>query len=343
MGKCLFNDGSCVEDYGPPYFIAEVNSSHNGNLDIARQMIDAAVIAGCSCVKFQSWSPASLYSKTYYKENPIAKRFVDKFSLSKEQLREMSDYCRLNGISFSSTPYSEEEVDFLVEECKVPFIKIASMELNNLAFLKYIGEKHVPLVLSTGMGEMEEIVKAIEELERIGNRDIVILHCVSIYPASTDIINLNNILGLRERFPDYPIGFSDHTLGDGAAVAATALGAAVIEKHMTLDAKKIGMDNQMAMESDDLSLLVSKCKEINRAMGSKERRLSVEEYEQRKNMRRSVVAARNLERGTVLQRGDLYTKRPGTGIPPDKVDILVGREINRDIEADTLILEEDIK
>ncbi len=342
MGKCLFNDGGFVEDYGSPYFIAEVNSSHNGNLEIARKMIDAAAIAGCSCVKFQSWSSASLYSKTYYKENPIAKRFVDKFSLSKEQLKEMSDYCRLKGISFSSTPYSEEEVDFLVEECNVPFIKIASMELNNLTFLKYIGEKHIPLVLSTGMGEMEEIEKAIEEIERTGNRDIVILHCVSIYPAAPGIVNLNNILGLRERFPDYPIGFSDHTLGDGAAVAAIALGAAVIEKHMTLDAKKIGMDNQMAMESNDLSILVSKCKEINRALGSKERRMSAEEYEQRKNMRRSVVAVRDLEKGTVLQRKDLYAKRPGTGIPPDKADMLVGHKINKDIEADTLILEEDI-
>ena len=311
MAECVLKDGAIVKDYGTPYFVAEVNSSHSGNMDAAKQMIDAAVAAGCSCVKFQSWSASSLYSRSYYQKNPMAKRFVDKFSLTPEQLKILAQYCRSCGIAFSSTPYSEDEVDFLAEECEAPFIKIASMELNNLPYLRYIGKKKLPVVLSTGMGEMEEIEKAVNALESVGNKEIVL--------------------------------FSDHTLGDAAAVAATALGAALIEKHLTLDAKKIGMDNQMAMEPEALTHLVIKCKEVHQALGSKERVVSEAEYKQRENMRRSVVSARDLSAGSILQAEDLYVKRPGTGVPPDRLESLLGKKLNKDIEADMLILETDVE
>lgn len=343
MGECLFANNIAIRDYGSPYVIAEVNSSHSGSVDVAKQMIDAAVDAGCDCVKFQSWSAVTLYSKSYYKENPIAKRFVDKFSLSSVQLKELSDYCILKGIGFSSTPYSREEVDFLVDECRVPFVKIASMELNNYDFLEYIGKKTIPVVLSTGMGEMQEIKNAIKILESTGNRNIVILHCVSIYPVEANCINLNNIMGLREEFPNYPIGFSDHTLGNEAAIAATALGAAVLEKHLTLDSHKIGMDNQMAMEPEALKNMIDKCRKVNQALGVKDRIVSADEYEQRKNMRRSAVAVRNLSAGTLLSKEDLDVKRPGTGVPPDKMNLLIGHRLKRDIEADTLVLADDVE
>ena len=227
------------------------------------------------------------------------------------------------GIGFSSTPYSEEEVDFLVD-IKSPFIKIASMELNNPDFLTYIASKGVPIVLSTGMGEIQEIKKAIQTIEKAGNRNIILLHCVSIYPAEEVTINLNNIIGLRDEFPDYPIGFSDHTLGDTIAIGATALGAAVIEKHLTLDKKKIGMDNQVAMEPEDLKSLVNKCRTLQIALGSNVRTVLPEEYKQRENMRRSVVSTRNIMAGEVISRSDLYAKRPGTGISPESINDLVG-------------------
>lgn len=341
MGIVL-NNGTEIADYGRPYFVAEVNSSHNGNIETAKRMVDAAVDAGCDCVKFQSWSVRSLYSRTYYRKNPIAERFVRKLSLTPEQLKEMAEYCAGKGIGFSSTPYSREETDFLVDECRVPFIKISSMEVNNPQFLKYIGEKQVPVILSTGMAEMEEIENATRVLESTGNRNIVLLHCVSIYPAKTESINLNNILGLRERFPNYPVGFSDHTLGGAAAIAATALGAAIIEKHITLDAKKIGMDNQMAMEPEALANMVRACRNIQLALGSKERSVSPEEYEQRTNMRRSIVTTRDLAKGEVLCREDLDVKRPGTGLPPDRLADLIGCTVIRNIEADTVINECDI-
>lgn len=342
MAICKLRDGTVVGDYKRPYIIAEVNSSHNGNVEIAKKMIDAAKESGCDCVKFQSWSAASLYSKTYYRENPIAKRFVDKFSMNPEQLREMADYCKQVGIGFSSTPYSEEEVDFLVE-IRTPFIKIASMELNNPEFLSYIASKGVPIVLSTGMGEMQEIKKAVKIIEDAGNPNLILLHCVSIYPAEETTINLNNIIGLRNEFSKYPIGFSDHTMGDTVAIGATALGAAVIEKHITLDKKKIGMDNQMAMEPSDLKYLIEKCQMIQIALGNKERSILPEEYVQRANMRRSIVSTRDMVVGEIITRRDLYAKRPGTGISPEKIEDLVGKVVQNNIEADTIIKESDFK
>ncbi len=342
MGTCLLKDGTLIGDYHRPYVIAEVNSSHNGDIKIAKMMIDAAKEAECDCVKFQSWSSETLYSKTYYKSNPIAKRFVDKFSLSEDDLREVAKYCNSIGIGFSSTPYSESEVDFLVD-INAPFIKIASMELNNPKFLRYIARKSVPIVLSTGMGETSEITRAVDTILESGNNQLILLHCISIYPAEESTINLNNIVGLRERFPQCPIGFSDHTLGDAIGVGATALGAAALEKHLTLDKKKIGMDNQMAMEPEALKEYVKKCRMVNTALGSKDRTVLEEEYKQRENMRRSLVATRNISAGEIISERDLYAKRPGTGIAPDKINTLIGRTAINDIEADTVINILDIK
>lgn len=339
MAECRLNDGTLIGDYTSPYIVAEVNSSHNGNMETAMQMIDAAAEAGCNCVKFQSWSAESLYSDSYYKENPIAKRFVKKFSLGEEKLRELAEYCRKKDIGFSSTPYSKAEVDFLAE-VGAPFIKIASMELNNPSFLKYIAGKKMPLILSTGMGEMEEIRNAVEVIKEAGNKNLILLHCVSIYPAKEETICLNNILGLREEFPDCPIGFSDHTIGDEVAVGAVALGAAVIEKHLTLDKSKIGMDNQMAMEPPQLKELVRKCHLVQKSMGTKERVLIPEEYEQRKNMRRSIVSAHYIPKGAVLDREDFVFKRPGTGFSPQEIEQLIGRRTIMEIGADLLVKEE---
>lgn len=343
MGQCKLLNGKVLGDYEQPYIIAELNSSHNGDLDVARKMIAAAAKAGCDCVKFQSWSVDSLYSKSYYKGNPIAKRFVKKFSLKPEHLKELSGYCKEKGIDFSSTPYSEAEVDFLIDECHAPFVKIASMELNNIDFLKYIGMKEVPVILSTGMGDFDEILRAVDALQSVGNNDLALLHCVSLYPTRLETMNLKNISGLRKAFPGIPIGFSDHSADDAAAVAAVALGAAIIEKHFTLDSKKIGMDNGMAMEAEPFEIMVSKCRNVFKGLGSEMREVYPEEYKQREKMRRSVIVVRDLPAGHVLERSDLYAKRPGTGISPDKIDDLVGKRLICSVEADTLLSEDDFQ
>lgn len=341
MTTVKLGDGFEINGCGKPYFIAELNSSHNGSLERAKEMIDEAKKAGCNCVKFQSWTPDTLYSKSYYDENPIAKRMVAKFSMSEEKLDEAAEYCRGIGIGFSSTPYSEKEVDFLAS-LNPPFIKVASMEINNYPFLKYIAEKGLPVILSTGMADMEEIEKAVAAVESTGNRRLCLLHCVSVYPASAEMINLNNIIGLRERFPKYPVGYSDHTLGIEVPAAAVALGACIIEKHFTLDSSKMGWDNGMAMEPKQFAELVKACGNVKDSLGLKQRTVSEAELKQRLNMRRSIVAARDMSEGHVITASDLTAKRPGTGISPEMTEKLIGKTVRRDIREDTLICTEDI-
>jgi sialic acid synthase SpsE len=331
-----------IKDYGEPYFVAELNTSHFGNIQTAKNMIDQAKIAGCDCVKFQSWSESSLYTKDYYKENPIAKRFFKKFSLSAKELLELVAYCQNVGISFASTPYSKSEVDFLVENCDVPFIKIASMDLNNLPLLEFIGSASKPIVLSTGMGTIDEVKRAVEVLNNAGTYDICILHCVAVYPPKIEMLQLNNILGLRKSFSNYPIGYSDHSIGIEMACAAVALGASLIEKHFTLDKTKLGMDNQMATEPDEMKNLIKSCKNIYSALGSQDRKLSKIEYDQRVKMRRSIVSSRVIKMGDFITRKDLDLKRPGTGISPVEIESLIGRRVAKDIEIDEIIKMDDL-
>jgi N-acetylneuraminate synthase len=337
MSSIRLRNGRLVGDYLPPYFIAELNTSHFGDVGIARSMVDKAKECGCDCVKFQSWSEETLYCKTHYKENPIAKRIVKKFSFGPDQLCELAQYCAQVGIDFSSTPYSNEEAEFLAKKCDVPFIKIASMELNNTPYLSYIGSLGVPLVLSTGMGNMEEIIRAVRTIEEAGNKQIAILHCVSVYPVAPSAIRLHNILGLRSEFPIYPIGYSDHSIGIEIPVAATALGACLIEKHFTLDSSKIGMDNQMASEPNSMANMIDACKRVHTSLGGTERILPDAERNQIPKMRRSLVAKKSLKSGHVLQVDDLDAKRPGTGIEPCEIHKIIGKKITTNLEADEII------
>ena len=335
-------NSSIIGESIKPYFIAEMNTSHFGNMDIAKKMIEEAKKSGCDCVKFQSWSADSLYSKSFYDENPIAKRIFNKFALNNDEMLEVANYCKEIEIDFSSTPYSNREVDFLINDCNAAFIKIASMELNNYPYLDYIGKTGAPIILSTGMGELEEIKKAVKTIENTGNKNICILHCISIYPCETSTINLKNISGLIKEFPDYLIGYSDHSVGTEMASAAIALGACVIEKHFTLDSSKIGMDNQMASEPDEMTQMVQNCKNVQIALGSPNRTVLFDELEQRKNMRRSVIASKDLKAGSKISITDLDVKRPGTGIPPEKINDLVGKTLKNDVKGDTLIKKSDI-
>ena len=342
MSTISLTNGRQVGDFILPYFVAEINTSHFGKVETAIQMVDEAKKIGVDCVKFQSWSEESLYSKSYFRANPIAKRFIKKFSLNNEELLQIARHCQQIEIGFASTPYSITEVNFLADECHVPFIKVASMDLNNVPFLKYIAQKKLPVFLSTGMGTLDEISLAVSTIEEAGNNQIVILHCVSLYPTSSENIRLMNIIGLRKLFPMYPIGFSDHSTSLGIPAASVALGAAVIEKHFTLDRSAIGMDNQMAIESGELESMIQACQEVNAALGDEDRVLSDGEFAQRKLMRRSAVAGKKLESGHVLEMSDINFKRPGTGIAPDSMGSLLGRVLLRDIDYDDQIIETDV-
>jgi len=337
------NNGVEIKNYGKPYFIAELNTSHFGDLEIAKDMIASAKDAGVDCVKFQSWSADTLYSSTYYRQNPIAKRFVDKFSFSSEQLKMLADFAHSCGVGFASTPYSTSEVDFLINECNVPFIKIASMEINNYPYLEYVARTGSAIILSTGMADRDEIDRAVRCILDAGGENICVLHCVSIYPAEPSTINLNNIVTFRDEFDDISIGYSDHTIGIEVPIAAIALGSPVIEKHFTLDSKKIGMDNQMAMEPNDFKAMIKSCNLAWESLGAFERVVSKAELEQRINMRRSIVSKVHIPSGTVIQLDHLDFKRPGDGMSPAEIGRVVGKMAIEDIVQDEVIYPKMIK
>ena len=330
------NDKRYIGDSHRPYFVAELNTSHFGNIKLAKKMILSAKQSGCDCVKLQSWTSDTLYSKNFYKKNPISKKFFDKYSLNNHKLKELSIYSKKIGISFSSTPYSEDEVDFLVKECNPAFIKVASMDLNNHIFLKYIAKKKVPIILSTGMGTEKEIVRAVKVIKDNGQSKICILHCVSLYPLDHKIANLKNITMLRKKFKNIPIGYSDHSIGSLLPVASVSLGACLIEKHFTLDNQKIGMDNQMATEPGGMKKLTSDCLISFDALGSENRKLSRQEFDQRKKMRRSVFIKKMIKKNEIITMKKIILRRPGTGISPNKIKMILGKIARKDLKEGSL-------
>jgi N-acetylneuraminate synthase len=342
MSVVRLRNGREIGDYMKPYIVAELNTSHFGDLEIARDMIRQAKAAGCDCVKFQSWSAETLYCDSFYKGNSIAKRIVKKFALENAELQALAHYAAEIDIDFSSTPYAIQEARFLVEQCHVPFVKIASMELDNLPYLTELGKLGVPLVLSTGMGNIDEIIRAVQTIQATGNQQIIILHCTSVYPSAPKIIRLQNIAGLRAEFPQYPIGYSDHSIGLEIPAASVALGACLIEKHFTLDSKRVGMDNQMATEPADMHAMVRSCHNVHNAMGGNARLLCTEEKEQIPKMRRSMVSKLDLQAGTILAEHHIEFKRPGTGISPADHQLYLGRSVQVSVERGNVIQPQDL-
>ncbi len=342
MSTVRLRNGREVGDHLKPYIVAELNTSHFGDMEVARDMIRQAKLAGCDCVKFQSWSAETLYCDSYYQNNGIAKRIFQKFALDDEQLRALARHAEQLGIDFASTPYSIDEARFLVNTCNVPFVKIASMELDNLSYLTELGEMGVPLVLSTGMGEWAEIIRAVQCILATGNNQLILLHCTSLYPSPASAVRLKNILSLRSEFPRCPIGYSDHSIGLEIPAASVALGACMVEKHFTLDNKRIGMDNQMAAEPETMQAMVQACHAVHTAMGGTDRVLSAEEKEQIPKMRRSMVSKVDLPAGTVLGPEHIEFKRPGTGISPAQYRDYMGCVVRNGIAAGTVIAPEDL-
>lgn len=341
-----------VFNYSEPYIIAEIGSNHNGNMELARKLIYAAKEAGADCVKFQSWTKDTIFSKKKYEENFFLaddyrnrddynlEEIMDLFSISESQLSEMSVYSKEVGIDCTSTPFSKKEVDFLVEKLDVPFIKIASMDLNNYPFLEYIAQKGKPMVLSTGLSELYEIDKAVHTIESTGNKKLVILHCIAIYPTKDENVNLNNIDTLKQIYP-YPIGFSDHSLGFSIPLASVAKGVCLIEKHFTLDKDMFGWDHKVSATPEELKIIVKESKRICKALGLY--KIVCPEDKTRKNeFRRSIVTTRNLKAGNKIGLEDLTAKRPGTGIPPGDIVYVIGRTLKNDLGDDEIITWEDL-
>jgi N,N'-diacetyllegionaminate synthase len=329
----------------PPYIIAEVGSNHNGDMDLCRRLIDAAAAAGAQAVKFQSWTDTSLIAEEEYARNTeysdkkkhfgSLREMVTAYQLTADQHREAHAHCRARGIAFCSSVFSVEEAD-LLETLDVPFFKIASMDVVHLPLLKYVASKQRPVVISTGMATLAEIEQAVETVRAQGNEQIVLLHCISIYPPEYDTIHLRNMATMQEAF-DVPVGFSDHSLGTAIPLAAIAIGACVIEKHFTLDQEMAGWDHAISANPEQLRTIAVEGKNIFSALGEHRRVVSVAEMEKRKKFRRSLVARRKLDKDHMLTESDLDAKRPGTGIAPNEIGHVVGRRLTSDVAADQVL------
>ena len=222
------------------------------------------------------------------------------------------------------------------------FIKIASMDVNNYPFLEYIAKKKKPIVLSTGMANLEEITKAIETIKNTGNNQIILLHCISIYPLKAEDVHLNNLDLLREKF-NLPVGFSDHSQGVFIPVAAAAKGACIIEKHFTLDKETEGWDHSMSIIPKELKLIVEGCNDAYKSLGKKQRIITQQDLDKQKHFRRSLTVNKPLKTGHILTKEDIDFKRPGISFEPDKLNFVVGKIIKRDMDYDEIIFPEDIE
>ena len=340
-----------IKDKDPPYIIAEIGSNHNGNMDLCKKIIDSAKSAGADCVKFQFFSSNSIFSKKVYEDNYFIaddyrnrkdytlKEIVETYSIKKKQLIEMKSYSKKLGLDFLVTPFSKEEADILINEIGVDFIKIASMDCNNYDFIEFIGKKNIPTILSTGLCDLDEINKAVKAFEKSGNKDLILLHCVSIYPPKDIETNLNRIKTLRDLY-GYPVGFSDHSKGFELPIASVAFGVKVIEKHFTIDKNMEGRDHHMSIDGEDLNLISKGTKRVFDALGSS-KIFRVESKERTDSFRRSVVARENINKEQVITKELLDVKRPGTGLHPEELKNIIGKKSKRNISQDELIKKSD--
>jgi N-acetylneuraminate synthase len=309
----------------PPFIIAEIGSNHNGDMNLCREIVDAAADAGADAVKFQSWTEKTLASKEAYENSPELRQAIQEYQFTPDQHREIHRYCGQKGVLFCSSVFSESEAD-LLEDLDVPFYKIASMDINNLRLLEYVAQKGRPMIVSTGMATMGEIEQAVSAIREVGNDDIVLLHCVSVYPPDMDLVNLRNMETLRTAF-DVPVGFSDHTLGTSIPLAAIARGACVVEKHFTIDKDLPGWDHAISASPVEMETIVREGKRVYRALGGTVRSVGNEELEKRSHFRRSAIAQKPLSEGETLSPDDVAFKRPGTGIAPDEFKYAEGQTL----------------
>lgn len=332
------------------FIIAEAGVNHNGDIELARRLIDAAADAGADAVKFQTFKAERLASRAapraeYQKDKNSNHEQQDQLSmLRKLELdasahRELMAHCRARGIEFLSTPFDHESIA-LLESLGINRYKIPSGEVDNLPYLRRIAALKRPVILSTGMCWLADVKAAVEALTRAGQdpQSLTLLHCNSGYPTPDADVNLRAMQTLAAAFPHVAgIGYSDHTLGLEASLAATALGAALIEKHFTLDRARPGPDHKISLLPSELAAMVSGIRRIETMLGSPEKCPSPSERPNIVIARKSIVAAKNIRAGEIFSEANLAAKRPGGGISPMRWDEIIGRPAPRDFTADEMI------
>ena len=334
--------GDRVIGQGEPVFvIAEAGVNHNGELDLAFQLVDAAASVGADAVKFQTFVAESVltadaekadYQKTTTGEQESQLEMVKRLELSFEDFRKLKNYCDSRGIMFLSTPFDFASVDFL-DELGVAGFKISSGDLTNHPLLRHVAAKRRPVILSTGMSDMDEVGEALDVLR---SAEVILLQCVTNYPAAVEDVNLKAMLSMQSAF-DVNVGYSDHTLGIDVPLAAVALGACVIEKHFTLDKNATGPDHRASLESHEFKAMIEGIRRVEAALGTGIKTPVASEASNAAVARRSIVAARDIHPGMTITSEEIAFKRPGTGLPPKMIDQVLGKTARTDIDAGTLL------
>lgn len=329
--------------------IAEAGVNHNGNIDIAKQLIDVAAQAGVDYVKFQTFNSKNLVSKfaekaDYQKTNTNDETesqlaMLQKLEMSEEMHYQLIEHCRLKNIKFLSTAFDLDSVDFL-HQLNIDLFKIPSGEMTNLPYLRKIGGLGKPVILSTGMGSLEEIGEAMNALIKAGTKkeNITILHCNTEYPTPMSDVNLLAMNTIGKTY-GVSVGYSDHTLGIEVPIAAVALGATVIEKHFTLDKTMEGPDHIASLEPHELTSMVQSIRNIEKALGFDEKIASASESKNIQISRKSIVASKNIQKGEIFSEENLTVKRPGNGISPMRWDDFIGKIAQSNFSEDELITE----
>lgn len=325
------------------YIIAEAGVNHNGSFDLACKLVDAANAAGADCIKFQTFKAEKLVSHSaqkaeYQKKNTDAgsqQDMLKKLELSYEEFTKLKAYCDRVGIAFLSTPFDPDSIQFL-NTIDMPFWKIPSGEVTNYPYLVTLAKTGKPIVMSTGMCTIEEIREAVAVLKANGAEDIKLLHCNTEYPTPFSDVNLRAMEHIRREF-DLPVGYSDHTRGIEVPIAATALGAQIVEKHFTLDKNMEGPDHKASLEPAELAQMVTAIRNIEQALGNGVKEPSASEIKNKPIARKSIIAQKAIKKGELLTPDNLTVKRPGEGVSPMLWESVIGTRAVRDFAADELI------
>jgi N,N'-diacetyllegionaminate synthase len=330
---------------GKVFIIAEAGVNHNGNIDLAKNLVIKAKEAGVDAVKFQTFISENVvsvfaskadYQKEATGDNECQLDMVKKLELSFDDFVILKNFCEEMEIMFLSTPFDDESIAFLNDRLNLSLFKVPSGEVTNLPYLRKIASYGKKIIMSTGMCEEDEIEAAIKVLNVNGANDITLLHCNTEYPTPYADANLKAIGRLKEKF-GLPVGYSDHTLGIEIPIAAVAMGAKVIEKHFTLDKKMEGPDHQASLEPEELSRMVSSIRNVERAFGTGIKKPSESEIKNIAIARKSIVARTKIQKGESFNQDNITVKRPGTGVCPMRWDEVLGQKAIRDFETDELI------